>query len=104
MYIHHIALSKTDIHLIKQEVVIGDNHTELSNLHVLVQITVHSTVRTYRKKHSYFVHLKKIMSFLFMLFLYNNYYSERCSKNIRDCSEIEITRMWQYNLLYRQSR
>ena len=43
MYIHHIALSKTDIHLIKQEVVIGDNHTELSNLHVLVQITVHST-------------------------------------------------------------
>ena len=48
MYIHHIALSKTDIHLIKQEVVIGDNHTELSNLHVLVQITVHSTVRTYR--------------------------------------------------------
>ena len=46
MYIHHITLSTTDVHLIRQEVVIVDNHTELSNLHVLVQITVHSAEMT----------------------------------------------------------
>ena len=35
-----------------------------------------------------------VLSFLFMLFLYNNY-STRCSKNIRDRSKIEITRTYQ---------
>ena len=38
--------------------------------------------------------LKNVFSFLFVIFVQ---YSKLCSKNIRDCSKIEITQTWQYN-------